>query len=240
MTVAGWVIALAFVLAFSGAVVQGIIGFGMGVLAIPILSLADPGLVPVAGIVGSVAMPVIALIDEHRHLDWRVVAWVVLGFIPATALGVWVVKVLPTETLQASIAGVVLVMVALSLVRVSVPNNRLSLLVSGLISGTSGTAAGIGGPPIAIVLADEPPPMVRATLATTFIFGTVISLTGLAVGGVLTTNAVGVGLIMIPATILGMLVARRLRGKVNRQGFRLGVLVLSSVAAVTLLVQALV
>ena len=45
---------------------------------------------------------------------------------------------------------------------------------------------------------------------------------------------------MIPATILGMLVARRLRGKVNRQGFRLGVLVLSSVAAVTLLVQALV
>lgn len=83
--------------------------------------------------------------------------------------------------------------------------------------------------------------MVRATLATTFIFGTVISLTGLAVGGVLTTNAVGVGLIMIPATfILGMLVARRLRGKVNRQGFRLGVLVLSSVAAVTLLVQALV
>ena len=131
-------------------------------------------------------------------------------------------------------------MVALSLVRVSVPNNRLSLLVSGLISGTSGTAAGIGGPPIAIVLADQPPPMVRATLATTFIFGTVISLTGLAVGGVLTTNAVGVGLIMIPATILGMLVARRLRGKVNRQGFRLGVLVLSSVAAVTLLVQALV
>ena len=105
MTVAGWVIALAFVLAFSGAVVQGIIGFGMGVLAIPILSLADPGLVPVAGIVGSVAMPVIALIDEHRHLDWRVVAWVVLGFIPATALGVWVVKVLPTETLQAAIAG---------------------------------------------------------------------------------------------------------------------------------------
>ena len=82
--------------------------------------------------------------------------------------------------------------------------------------------------------------MVRATLATTFIFGTVISLTGLAVGGVLTTNAVGVGLIMIPATILGMLVARRLRGRVNRKGFRLGVLVLSSVAAVTLLVQALV
>ena len=81
--------------------------------------------------------------------------------------------------------------------------------------------------------------MVRATLATTFIFGTVISLTGLAVGGVLTTNAVGVGLIMIPATILGMLVARRLRGRVNRKGFRLGVLVLSSVAAVTLLVQAL-
>jgi len=113
MTVAGWVIGLAIVLAFSGAVVQGVIGFGMGVLAIPILSLADPGLVPVAGILGSVAMPVMALIDERRYLDWRVVAWVVLGFLPATALGVWIVKVLPTQTLQAAIAGVVLVMVAL-------------------------------------------------------------------------------------------------------------------------------
>ena len=82
--------------------------------------------------------------------------------------------------------------------------------------------------------------MVRSPLAPTSIFGPVSSLPGLAVGGLLPTNAVGVGLIMIPATILGMLVARRLRGKVNRQGFRLGVLVLSSVAAVTLLVQALV
>ncbi|MDI9627554.1 MAG: sulfite exporter TauE/SafE family protein [Acidobacteriota bacterium] len=239
MTVAGWVIGLAIVLAFSGAVVQGVIGFGMGVLAIPILSLADPGLVPVAGILGSVAMPVMALIDERRYLDWRVVAWVVLGFLPATALGVWIVKVLPTQTLQAAIAGVVLVMVALSLVRVSVPNNARTLFVSGLISGTSGTAAGIGGPPVAIVLANEPPPMVRATLATTFIFGTGISLTGLALGGVMTTNAIGVGLLMIPATILGMLVARQLRGRLNQQGFRLGVLVLSSVAAVTLLGQAL-
>ena len=67
MTVAGWVMALAFVLAFSGAVIQGIIGFGMGVLAIPILSLADPGLVPVAGIVGSVAMITVTAATATAH-----------------------------------------------------------------------------------------------------------------------------------------------------------------------------
>lgn len=239
MTVAGWVIALAIVLAFIGAVVQGVIGFGMGVIAVPILSLADPGLVPVAGILGSAAMPVMALLDERRYLDWRAVGWVVLGFAPATAAGVWIVKVLPTQALQATIGGVVLLMVALSLARISVPNNGGTLFAAGLISGTSGTAAGIGGPPLAIVLANEKPAMVRATLATTFIFATIMALSGLAVGGVITTNAVVVGLIMIPATVVGMVLARRLRGKLNQRAFRLGVLALSAVAATILLVQAL-
>lgn len=239
MSVSIWILLLAITLAFMGAVVQGVIGFGMGVLASPILALAEPSLVPVAAILGSVAMPVFSLIDEHRHLDWRAVGWVMAGTVPATVIGVWLVASLPTRALQATIAIIVLAMVVLNLVRIRISLNAGTLMAAGFISGVSGTASGIGGPPVAIVLANEHPATVRSTLAATFIFATATSLTGLALGGAMTSHAVWVGLAMIPATIVGMITARRLRGRLSPRAFRIGVLVLSSVAATLLLGQAL-
>lgn len=233
------IIILAVALGFFGAVVQGVIGFGMGVVASPILALARPELVPVAIILAAVAMPVMALLDEWRQLDWRSLGWIMLGRVPSTAIGVWIVAALPVPVLQVVIATIVLLMVLLNLVRISIPQNPATMTTAGFVAGVSGTAAGIGGPPLALVLAGEDPPKVRATLAASFLFGTAISLAGLALGGATTTNALVVGLAMVPATVAGMLVARPLRGRLSPHGFRIGVLVLSSASAILLAAQAI-
>ncbi|HMR49243.1 MAG TPA: sulfite exporter TauE/SafE family protein [Arachnia sp.] len=239
MSVPLWLLALAVALGCAGGFVQGVVGFGMGVLAVPILALADPGLVPVATLIAGEGLPVMSLIYERRYLDKSALGWVLLGQTPATALGVLLVATLPLAMLKAVIAVMVLVMVLLSVVRVTVPLNATTLTSAGVLAGVSGTAAGIGGPPVAIVMADMRPAAVRATLAATFLVGTVVSLGGLAVGGVVRADALLVGAVMLPATLLGMAFARRARNHLTPRGFRIGMLSLSTTSATILLANAL-
>lgn len=233
------ILLLVIVLAIIGGMVQGIIGFGMGVVVSPILALLRPELVPVAVVLAAALLPVISLIDEWRHLDWHKLGWILLSRLPGTALGAWIVVAMPLGALQVVIALIVLAMVVLNLVRIRVPLNAGTLVGAGFISGVSGTAAGIGGPPLAIVLAEQDPRMVRPTLAASFMVGVIISLGALAVGGAVRSEALIAGLAMVPATATGMLVARRVRDRLSSSGFRIGVLGLSSVSAVLLLLQGL-
>lgn len=239
MTLSLWIVALAIVLGFAGGFVQGVVGFGMGVLAVPILALVDPSLVPVATLLAGAGLPIMTLLQEHEHLDKKALGWVLLGQTPTTALGVWLVAVLPLNGLKAVIGALVLTMVLLSVVRVRVPLTPVTLTGAGAISGVSGTAAGIGGPPIAIVMSRLSPAAVRATLAATFVVGTAVSLGGLALGGVVRGYPLLVGVLMMPATLFGMAVSRRARNHLTPRGFRIGMLSLSTISASILLFDAL-
>src|SRR3546814_15753694 len=56
-------------------------------------------------------------------------------------------------------------------------------LVAGVVSGVTGTAAGIGGPPLALLYQHRPGSTIRSTLAAAFLVGTALSLATLAVAG---------------------------------------------------------
>ncbi|WIY83329.1 sulfite exporter TauE/SafE family protein [Propionimicrobium sp. PCR01-08-3] len=230
---------VAVLLALAGGLIQGVIGFGMGVVASPILALVYPELVPVSVVMAASLMPVVTLIDEGRELDWRALGWIMLGRVPATMLGIYLVLILPVSALQMLIGVVVLVMVLLESVRIAIPRNRGTLFGSGFLAGVTGGSSGIGGPPIAIVLSHDEPARVRATLAAAFLFGSAVSLAGFAASGTLHTNSVVVGAVMAPTAVAGLLIARRLRKHIGRRGFKIGVLALSTISAFTLLVEAI-
>src|SRR5690606_39990084 len=59
----------------------------------------------------------------------------------------------------------------------ALPVHRSTQLAAGMVSGTTGTAAGIGGPPIALLYQHRAGPVVRSTLSATFLVGTVLSFT---------------------------------------------------------------
>ncbi|MBA2308053.1 MAG: hypothetical protein H0W01_01835 [Pseudonocardiales bacterium] len=54
-----------------GAVVQGVVGFGMALIATPLLALLDPALVPVPLLLLSSVHSVLTLGREHRQADWH-------------------------------------------------------------------------------------------------------------------------------------------------------------------------
>ncbi len=94
----------------------------------------------------------------------------------------WLVAAVPDRVLGVVIGVVVLAALAMTTREREVPRNRRTLAAHGVISGTTGTASGIGGPPIALLYQRERP-RVRATLALYFFGGALLSLTVLGVAG---------------------------------------------------------
>ncbi len=86
---------LAGVVVAVGALVQGAVGFGLALVAAPLLALVDPVLVPVPLLMVVTVHALLALYREHSDTDWRGVGWALLGRLPGIAIGVLAVAALP-------------------------------------------------------------------------------------------------------------------------------------------------
>ncbi len=232
--------ALLFVVGVLGGLVQGSIGFGLALVASPIIALVRPDLVPVAVLVAAPFLPLATLRREWRHADLKAFGWALAGRVPATALAAVVVAAVSTRTLQGVVGIIVLGMAALNLRPAWLPERPATLIGAGVLSGLGGTAAGIGGPPIALVLGHRDPARSRATLALTFLVGALLSLGTLWAAGMTRPDSLLAGLVLAPGTLVGFAVAVRVRERLSHTGFKAAVLLLSCAAAATLVVRAFV
>jgi uncharacterized membrane protein YfcA len=157
-----------------------------------------------------------------------------------TAGGVWLVAAADRRVLGVAVGVMVLVAVALTVRAVVVPINRATLTAAGLLSGVAGTATSIGGPPFALLYQHRAPRQVRTTMAVYFTIGAALSLLGLLLGGQLDWHQVRTALLLLPAVVVGALLAVPLRGRLDGPAFRLAVLAVCATSAVVLVVRSLV
>ncbi|MBD2760396.1 sulfite exporter TauE/SafE family protein [Yimella sp. cx-573] len=220
-----------------GSFVQRVIGFGLAVVAAPFIVMAAPDLMPVSLLITVLPLPLLEVIRGRADVLWRSFSWAMLGRLLTMPLGVWLVSVASSTTISVVVACMVLVAVAGSFARVRVqPTGPLSLF-AGLITGVSATAASIGGPFYSLVLQNQKPQQVRATLAPFFLIGALTSLAGLAIGGQVHSDAIIAGLAWMPFMLLGSLVAQPLRHRIHPARFRQFMLVLATVAALAVFVR---
>src|SRR3546814_19579585 len=90
-------------------------------------------------------------------------------------------------------------------------------LVAGVVSGVTGTAAGIGGPPLALLYQHRPGSTIRSTLAAAFLVGTALSLATLAVAGEVGASQVLLGLGLAPPVMVGTVTGRRLHDRLDQE-----------------------
>jgi uncharacterized membrane protein YfcA len=230
LLIAGGVVAL-------GGLVQGLAGFGLALVAVPILALLDPALLPVPILITAMTQSIMSLAREHAHVDWRGVGWAILGRVPGTAIGVLLVDSLDQSQFSLLIGVVVLLSVLLSITAWNPRPTRTALVIAGITSGSFGTAMSVGGPPVAMLYQNSPGAQVRATLAAYFVLGSLTSLVALQVAGQVHGPQLLTGLLLIPFLVAGFLLSSPLRKFVDAKGVRTPVLLLSTVAAVTLIVR---
>lgn len=233
-----WMLLLAGMIVLTGAVVQGSVGFGMNLIAAPLLAIADPTLVPVPLLLVASAFALLPVLRERGHTDWRGVRWGLFGRVPGTALGVAALALLPARWVAILIGVVVLVSVALSLLAWRPRPTRPALFTAGMASGTFGTAAAIGGPPIALVYQHTAGPAVRSTLGAYFAAGSVLSILGLALGGQIHGDQLLAAVILLPFALVGFLISGPLRHLLDAGRTRPALLIVAGLSALVLLLKA--
>ncbi len=222
------------------AALQGSIGFGLAVLSVPILTVVNPVFTPIPTLILSFLVAVGTLLRERGDLDLEGLGWVITGRVPGAVLGAWVLSIATDRALGIVIGVVVLLAVAALASGLSVKLSRASRMIAGIISGFSGTSAGIGGPPLALLYGRQAGPVVRSTLGAIFTIGITVNLAILTLLGVLTATDIGVAVLLSPAVVVGFVISGRLRPHVDGERVRIGILIVSSIAALSLLVQSLV
>jgi len=234
------VLALVALSVAVGALVQSLVGLGVGVLAAPVITLLDPSLMPVVPLVVALLLPLVTLASEPRdRIDWRGLAWALPARVPGTWLGVLLVASLSDRALGVVVAAIVLVAVVLTATTARLPVTPVTLVGAGVASGVSGTATSISGPPLAVLYQHRSGREIRSTLAVYFIVGALLSLAWLGVTGSVTPRQVLLGLALVPFLVLGTWAGARLRARVPEHRIRPAVLAVCAASACLLLVRSL-
>ncbi|CAN5165615.1 sulfite exporter TauE/SafE family protein [soil metagenome] len=231
---------VAAVATLVGAAIQGSIGFGMNLVTVPALALVLPEALPFAVIL--LGLPIsIAMIRYERHsVDRAGIGWILAGRLPGTLLGAWVVATVTTNALKGFVGGLILLFVVASLLTATIPVRRGTQATFGAISGLTGTAAGIGGPPLALLYQHHSGPAMRSTMAASFFFGTLLSMSTLAVAGQVTSGQLLLGLGLTPLVVGGSVVGRRLHAVLDRGWLRPAVLAFAAISGLVVILDAAV
>ena len=221
------------------ACVQGAIGFGLGMLAAPLIALIAPELLPGTVLVLAFVLSFATFFRERGEIKWSVVGWVSLGRVPGSLLGALLVAMLPTAGLSLVLAVSVILAVAVSLIGWSPGYGPRSASIAGLAAGILGTATSIGGPPLALILRGLTPSVVRGTMGAAFVVGTAMSVVSLRIGGSLSVEQWKASLIFLPAVAAGFLLSNLVNKYVKSKHLYAGSVALSLIGAAVVIVNSL-
>ena len=225
---------------FVGALVQGSVGFGLNLIAAPILALIDPTLVPGPALASAFILTILITRRERASIDARGVRWAMVGRVPGTILAAVAISSLPERGLAVFFALLVLLAVVMSTLRWHPRPTTGTLLGAGALSGFMGTATSIGGPPIALVYQREQGPIIRATLSGYFVLGSILSMAVLALIGEFGGDEILATAALVPGLLCGFWLSRQTTRLLDRGYARHAILVVSAGSALTLLVSELV
>lgn len=239
--VSPWEIAAAVAVMAAGAAVQGSVGFGLNVVAAPILIQIDPDLVPGPLLAAALVMSLLVARRDRAGIDRSALTWALAGRVPGSVLGAFLlVEVFSERGLGLFLASVILVGAALSVTPISLPRGRSVIAVGGFVSGVAGTTTGVGGPPLALALQHIKPRQLRGTMAVYFLLGASVSLALLAAWGQFgTRHLLGVAM-LVPGQLLGYVLSGPLARVLDRGRTRPALLVISIAAALSLLIRNLI
>lgn len=230
-------LALALAVVVAASALQGAVGFGANLVAVPLLVLIDPVFVPVPSISTAVVLTVLMSRTEAEGAGFRQLAWAYAGRVPGTLLGALALAVIARSDLELFFGILLLVAVGMSAIGWTVQPTPGVLTSAGVLSGFMGTAVSVGGPPIALVYQRSTGAELRGTLARFLMISSSFSLLVLAVAGQVDRDDLVLSAALAPAVAVGYVLAKPLKEPLDRGYTRTLVLALSGASAGAVLIS---
>jgi uncharacterized protein len=235
-----WVVA-AFAIAL-GSFVQGLAGFGIGLVALSFLPYVMPPTTAIVVLtVYAVFFTLSVLIQLRNEVTPRQLVYLLLGTVVGTPLGVWVLASAPASVINRLI-GAMLVLVALLEWRGLYPGRLVGGqwgFGAGLLAGVLGGAVGTPGPPVIVYATTQPwsPRTIKANLQAFFFVNQSLILAGYWRAGLITDEVTTDTLTFAVPAAIGVLLGVALFSRVDPVRFRRIVFALILVSGVVLLVR---
>ncbi len=196
------------VVTFVGSTLQGAIGFGMGLLAAPLLILLDPRFVPAPILVCTLLLTLLMTYRERYAIDVWGLKWALIGRIAGTVVAGGILALVAADTLVLLFGCFILAAVAMSASGLRFAPTGRALVAAGVVSGVIGTVAAAGGPPLALLYQDAPGARIRSTISGFFVIGTIASLAALWLVGRFGAGELRLALVMLPGMLTGLALSR--------------------------------
>lgn len=202
-------LAITSVAIFLAAIVRGFSGFGFSLLSITAISLVLPPreIVPSIFLL-EVAASINMIPGIWRHVDWRAIRWLLLGYVIALPLGVYALARFPEAPLQSAMSLFVLATAVMMLrgFRLARTPGPTATTLTGAASGIFNGAFGIGGPPVVLFFFSSPAAAAvsRASVVAFYLSTDVLGLGMLGSQGLVTAQSFAQFLAWLPALLIGV------------------------------------
>lgn len=230
---------------FVASIVRGVAGFGFSlIVTVLVTHILPPATVVPAVLLWEISASIGHLPFVYKQVAWKPLAWLTLGMLFGTPLGVWALAHMDAKPMCLLINGLV-VFFALMLLRGRKPTRapgrvETSLIgaVCGVINGTSAN----GGPPAILLFLSSPAGVAvgRASLIAYFLMTDTWASLFCWQNGLFSKELLLFAASMLPVLYLGVALGNRFFRGLDEAKFRKIVLVLLLAVAAAGLVKALV
>lgn len=222
-----------------GTAVQASIGFGLSMIAAPLLLLIDPALVPAPLILIALLLSLWMAWQDRQAINLGNFKAAIAGRLLGTPPAALLLGSISATTFDLVFSLLVLLAVALSLVHSTLQATPRNVFFATALSGFMGTISSVGGPPIALVYQNASGADLRANLAVLFVLGTTMSLVALALVGRFDSSDVLITAWLFGGVVLGVLLSGPLKQRLDRTTARPWLLCLCFISAAGVLSRAL-
>ena len=198
---------------FFAAFIQSITGFGLVIIAAPLLMFFyEPKLtVPIMLLIACSSNSVQGFL-MRRKANFPLVRWMYLGMLAGQPVGFFFFTYISNDALKVFIN--VIVLLSLVLMQVShwrIRECRRNTIITGILSGFTAITTGMGGLPFLIYLAYSTMPqnVFRATCFVYFFLGNATSLISYLIGGFPLAAAWNEFIFLLPALALGIIIGHK-------------------------------
>jgi uncharacterized membrane protein YfcA len=228
----------------AAAVLRGFTGFGFGLAAVPLLSLALPPTQVVPLVVTlQVVIGVAGLRAAAIECDWRAVRSLLPGLLIGVPAGLLILTTLPANPVRLAIGAILAFSVWLIQRGVRLPPDpsRLASFCVGLASGLVNGLASMGGPPVVVYLLalGHTAARMRATAIVYFMLSGCVLFVPMAARGLITRDILIWAAASLPVLFGGSRIGSWMFHRARPRHHRMVALVVLSALAVVLIGRAL-
>ncbi len=229
---------LAVFIVAIGTAIQASIGFGVALVAAPILLLINRNLVPGPLIAAALFLVIWMAYSDRHAINMSHFKVAIIGRIVGTIPAAFLIGSVSAVTFDIVFGSLVLMAVVMSLIHTNIQVTPRNLFLATIAAGFMSTISSIGGPPQALVYQNSLGAELRANLSVLFAMGCAISLLALSLVGRFHLQDILYSLMLFVGVVIGKVCSGPLKRQIDRHTARPFLLGLCGLSSLLVLIRA--